>query len=116
MAPVEPPPPPGSGFVLEARGKAALRAAERRGGIGSVVGGGRCLDSAVQPTRVPLPILMLMPKARLLCTGAESNLGDRVLGEVEKNSFIALPGKGGHSRLVPLKIMCPNLGKFGEVF
>ena len=32
-----------------------------------------------------------------LCTGAESNLGDRVLGEVEKESFIALPGKGGHA-------------------
>ena len=25
----------------------------------------------------------------------------RVLGEVEKNTFIALPGKGGHSGLVP---------------
>ena len=58
----------------------------------------------------------VMPKARPLCTSAKSNLRDRVLGEVEKNSFIALPGKGGHSRLVPLKIMCPNLGKFGEVF
>ena len=32
-----------------------------------------------------------------LCTSVESNLRDRVLGEVEKNSFIALPGKGGHS-------------------
>ena len=31
----------------------------------------------------------------------ELNLRDRVLGEVEKNSFIALPGKGGHSRSVP---------------
>ena len=30
----------------------------------------------------------------------ESNLRDRVLGEVEKNSFISLPGKGGHSGLV----------------
>ena len=33
--------------------------------------------------------------------GAKLNLGDRVLGELEKNSFIALLGKGGHSRLVP---------------
>ena len=33
-----------------------------------------------------------MPKTQPLCTGAESNLGDRVLGEVEKNSFIVLPG------------------------
>ena len=44
-----------------------------------------------------------MLKAQPLCTGAESNLRDRVLGEVEKKSFIALPGKGGHSRFVPLK-------------
>ena len=44
-----------------------------------------------------------MPKTRPLCAGAELNLGDGVLGEVEKNSFIALPGKGGHSRLMPLK-------------
>ena len=39
-----------------------------------------------------------MPKAWSPCTGAGSNLGDRVLGEVEKESFIALPGRGGHSR------------------
>ena len=38
----------------------------------------------------------VMLKTRSLYTGAKSNLGDRLLGEVEKNSFIALPGKGGH--------------------
>ena len=38
-----------------------------------------------------------------LYTSAKLNLGDRVLGEVEKDSFIALPGKGGHSRLLPQK-------------
>ena len=32
------------------------------------------------------------------------NLKDRVLGELEKHSFIALPGKGGHSRLIPPKL------------
>ena len=42
----------------------------------------------------------LMPKTQPPCTSAESNLGDRVLGEVEENSFIALAGKGGHSRLL----------------
>ena len=57
-----------------------------------------------------------MLKTQLLCTSAESNLGDRILGEGEKNSFIALPGKGGHSGLVPLKTVCPNLGGFGEEF
>ena len=30
-----------------------------------------------------------------LYTGAELNLRDRVVGEVEKNSFITLPGKAG---------------------
>ena len=34
----------------------------------------------------------------------ESNLRDRVLGEIGKNSFIALPGKVGHSGLVPPKL------------
>ena len=31
------------------------------------------------------------------------NLGNTVLGEVENSSFIALSGKGGHSRLTPSK-------------
>ena len=38
-----------------------------------------------------------------LYTSDESNLRDRVLGEVEKKSFIALPGKGGHNGLLPRK-------------
>ena len=57
-----------------------------------------------------------MPKTQPLCTGAESNLRDRVLGEVEKNSFIALPGKEGDSGLLASKTVCPNLGRFGEEF
>ena len=36
-----------------------------------------------------------------LYTGAELNLRDRVLGEVEKDSFLTLPGKGGHNGLRP---------------
>ena len=54
--------------------------------------------------------------ASVLYTSAKPNLRDRVLSEVEKNSFIALPGSGGHSGLVPSKIVCPNLEGFGEVF
>ena len=46
---------------------------------------------------------ILMLKAQPLCTSAKSNLGDRVLGEAETNSFIALPGKEGHSGLLPPK-------------
>ena len=36
------------------------------------------------------------------------NLGDRVLAQSEKNSFIALPGRGGHSGLLPSKL-CSHL-------
>ena len=56
-------------------------------------------------------INQLMPKAQLLCTKllcAELNLGDRVYGELEKDSFIALPGKAGPSGLLPRKTVCPN--------
>ena len=60
--------------------------------------------------------LVLMPKAQPLSTGVESSLGNRVLGEVEKNSFIVLPGKGEHSRSLTLKTMCPNPGGFDGEF
>lgn len=33
-------------------------------------------------------------KAPALYTSAKSNLGDRILGELEKSSFIALPDRG----------------------
>ena len=58
----------------------------------------------------------MMPKTRPLYTSAKLNLGDRVLDKVEKNSFVALQGKWGHSRLVPLKTLCPSPGGFGEEF
>ena len=50
-----------------------------------------------------LQLWLVMLKVWPLCTGAKSNLRDRVLGEVEKNNFIVLSGKEGHSGLVPLK-------------
>ena len=56
-----------------------------------------------------------MMKTWTLCTGAELNLGNRVLGEIEKKSFISLPGKGGCSGLM-LSKLCPNLERFGEEF
>ena len=49
-----------------------------------------------------------MPKTRPLCTGAKSNIRDIVLGEVEKNSFTALPSKGGHSGLMTQKLCVPT--------
>ena len=42
--------------------------------------------------------VLLVPKTQSLCSGAQLNLGDRILGEVEKNSFFALPGKRGIQR------------------
>ena len=48
-----------------------------------------------------------MPKTWPLCTGGKSNLGDRVLGKVENKSFIAWPGKWGHSRLMNSKTVSP---------
>ena len=51
-----------------------------------------------------------------LYTRAKSNLGDRVLGEVENESFITLPGKGGYSGLLPRKTMCPHLGEIVRSF
>ena len=58
-----------------------------------------------------------MPKAQLLCTPELNRiLGDRVLGEVEKDSFITLPGKGGHGRLLPRKTVSPNLERIVRSF
>ena len=42
---------------------------------------------------------ILILKTWPLCTGGESNVRDRVLGEVEKSSLISLPGKGGQGIL-----------------
>ena len=60
--------------------------------------------------------LRMMPKTWPLCTGVKLNLRDRVLGEVEKNSFIDLPGKGGTQQPHASKTVCPNPGGFGEEF
>ena len=49
-------------------------------------------------------------KIQLLYTSMELNLGNRVLGEVEKNSLIALPCKGRHRRLMS-KLCVPTLDR-----
>ena len=53
----------------------------------------------------------MMLKTWPLYTSVKSNLRDRVLGEVEKNIFIALPGKGGQSGLVTLKNSVSQSGR-----
>ena len=56
-------------------------------------------------------------KAQPLCTPVPNRISEvRVLGEIEKNSFIALPGKGGHSGLLPSKTVCPNQGSLVRSF
>ena len=59
---------------------------------------------------------IVMLKTQPRCTGVESKLTGRVLGEAKQNSFIALPGKEGHRRIMTLKTVCPNLEGFGEEF
>lgn len=39
--------------------------------------------------------LVMMPKAWPLCTSAESNLGDRIVGEVDKEKFYCLARQSG---------------------
>ena len=47
---------------------------------------------------------MLVAEIQLLYPSIKLNLRDRALGEIEKNSFIALPGKGKQSRLMPSEL------------
>lgn len=42
-------------------------------------------------------IIGTMPKAQLLCTMVLDPISETILGEVEKDSFAALPVKGGHT-------------------
>ena len=51
-----------------------------------------------------------------MCTGAELNLRVRVLDDVEKDSFIILPGERGHSGFLLGKAVCPHLGGLGKEF
>ena len=54
-------------------------------------------------------------EAQPLYSGAKLNLGDRVWGEVKKNSFIALPGKGGHSQLMPSRLYVSHWSRYGAI-
>ena len=51
-----------------------------------------------------------------LDTGAENQIAGRVWGEVQKHSFISLPGKGGHRGLLPQETKCPKPGGCDEEF
>ena len=66
----------------------------------------------IKPRFPPLQLdsLASEPPGKPFSEDAKLSLRDRVLGEVRKNSFITLPGEGGHSGLIPLKTVCPNMG------
>ena len=51
-----------------------------------------------------VPLNCNWSRIRPLYPDTELNLRDRVLGEVEKYSSIALPGEGGHSGLMPSRL------------
>ena len=63
-----------------------------------------------------LHLQALLLKAQPLCTGAKLDLGDKVLGEVEKNTFIVLSGKEGHSRANGSKLYPNPEGFCGEFY
>lgn len=52
----------------------------------------------------------VMQKPALCATSTKLNLKDTVLDDIETNSFIALPGKGGCSMLMPSKLYVPTGG------
>ena len=47
-------------------------------------------------------------QSRSLCTGTESSRRNRVLGEVEKDSLVALPGKVDIVDSYPQKLSVPT--------
>ena len=58
----------------------------------------------------------MMLKAHVLCIPVLHQTLETVLSEVEKDSFITLPDKGGHSGILPQKTMCPNLERIVRSF
>ena len=68
----------------------------------------RILDKALRIWKLETTFISDAENSASLCPGAEMNLGDKVLSKVEKDSFIALPGKGEHSGFLPWEIMCSN--------
>ena len=63
-----------------------------------------------------IQLIHVMLKSQPLCTMARSNLRDRVLGEVEKNSFLLCQEKGDRMGLCLSKTVCSNLEGFSEEF
>lgn len=57
--------------------------------------------------------MILMLKVQSPYTVPNEVSETRVLGDVEKDCFVALPNKRGRNRLVP-QSLCPSTGRFGK--
>ena len=57
-----------------------------------------------------------MLKTQSLCTGAKTNLKDRILGEVEKINFIVCQAKGDRAGPHLWKLCLFNSGELDEEF
>ena len=68
-------------------------------------------SSRIEPPNLPHMVTETGP----LCTGAKSNLGDTVLGKVEKNSFIVCQAKGDTGGSCPRNCVS-QLGEGSEKF
>ena len=71
-------------------------ACHRAAKLAQLLGGGRSGGANCAYILRPKVIVEIWPRY--------TDLRDRVLGEVERNSFMALSGKGGHSGLMPLRL------------
>ena len=95
-----------------ADGDAIPGPSEIRAGTVTIIPSSSCPPpSAHQAAHRPYSLSVMMPKAWLVCTDAKSNLRDRVLDEVGKDSFTALPGTGRQGGLRPSK---PNIPTWGD--
>ena len=61
------------------------------------------MEKAIISLSQPLKSFILIPKLNLSAPMPNQISKIRVWSEVEKDNFTALPVKGGHSRLMPLK-------------
>ena len=57
-----------------------------------------------------------MLKTQPLCTSAELNLEDRVLGEIEKTTLLLCQAKGDSVGSCLSKLCIPTMGEFNEEF
>ena len=98
-------------ILIHRRGKWSPRRSYLRSQPESTVGPGWTVAGGASS----LCLLRVMPKTQPLCS-VLNRRSETEVGEVEKKSFNALPGKGGHSEFLPPKTMRPHPERYGEKF